>query len=130
MLTKKPPHTILLVDDDPLLLELGGELLGHLGYAVQTAADAYRALEAFQRLAAVDLVILDYQLPGMDGLQLLQELRRRDAGVRVLVASGFLSAQEAARLERSGVQGIIYKPYRLAELQQRIQGVLPPGPGD
>ena len=124
MVAKKPPPTILLVDDDPLIRQLGRELLEHLGFEVKTAAEATLALEVFHRLAGVDLVILDYQLPGMDGYQLFQELRRRDAGVRVLMASGFLSAQEAARLQHSGVLGIIYKPYRLAELQQRIQAAL------
>ncbi len=84
---EKPPRTILLVDDDPLILELGRELLEHLGYRVETASDAAQALEVFQRQGA-DLVILDYRLPGMDGYQLLQELRALDAGVRVLVATG------------------------------------------
>ena len=130
MVAKKPPPTILLVDDDPLIRQLGRELLEHLGFAVTTAAEASRALEVFHRQAGVDLVILDYQLPGMDGYQLFQELRRRDARVRVLVASGFLSPQEAARLRHSGVQGIIYKPYRLAELRQRIQTALSSAPGD
>lgn len=120
---ENPPRTILLVDDDPLILELGRELLEHLGYRVETASDAAQAIEVFQRQGA-DLVILDYQLPGMDGYQLLQELRTLDAGVRVLVASGFLSDREATRLRAGGVQGIIYKPFRLVELQRQIDEAL------
>ena len=119
----KPPRTILLVDDDPLILELGRELLEHLGYRVKTVSDAAQALEVFQR-QGVDLVLLDYQLPGLDGYQLLQELRILDARVRVLVASGFLSDREATRLREAGVQGIIYKPFRLAELQRQIEAAL------
>ena len=95
-----------------------------------TAADAPQALEVFHRLGRVDLVILDYHLPGMDGHQLFQKLKGLDAGVRVLMASGFLSIREAARLRQSGVQGIIYKPFRLVELQQRIQAVMGTAPGD
>ena len=45
-----PPRTILLVDDDPLIRQLGRELLEHLGYRVETASDAAQALEIFQRL--------------------------------------------------------------------------------
>ena len=119
----KPPRTILLVDDDPLILELGRELLEHLGYRVETASDAAQALEVFQRQGA-DLVIMDYRLPGMDGYQLLQELRALDAGVRVLVATGQLSPQEAARLRAGGVRGIIYKPFRLEELQRQLEAAL------
>ena len=120
---EKPPPTILLVDDDPLILELGRELLEHLGYRVETASDAVPALEVFQRQGA-DLVLMDYRLPGMDGYQLLQELQALDAGVRVLVATGQLSPQEAARLRAGGVRGIIYKPFRLEELQRQLEAAL------
>lgn len=120
---EKPPFTILLVDDDPVILELGRELLQHLGYRVETASDAAQALEVFQK-QGVDLLILDYRLPGMDGYQLFQELRALDAGVRVLVATGLLSPQEVTRLWEGGVRGIIYKPFRLAELQRQIEAAL------
>ncbi len=129
-MARKPPPTILLVDDDPLIRKLGRELLENLGFAVKTAAEPYSALEVYRRLPGVDLVIMDYQLPGMDGCQLLEELRRLDARVRVLVASGFLAPRETARLRQSGVQGIIYKPYRLTELRQRIQAALAAASGD
>ena len=123
-------RTILLVDDDPLIRQLGGELLEHLGFRVATAGDAPQALEAFHRLEGADLVILDYQLPGMDGYQLFQELKGLDAGVRVLMASGFLSPQEVARLRQSGVQGIICKPFRLVELQPLLQALMGTAFGD
>ena len=119
----KLPITILLVDDDLLILDLGRELLEHLGYRVETASDAAQALEVFQRQGA-DLVLLDYRLPEMNGYQLFQELRALDAGVRVLVATGLLSPQEAARLRAAGVRGIIYKPFRLEELQRQIEAAL------
>ena len=82
-----------------------------------------QALEVFQRQGA-DLVIMDYRLPGMDGYQLLQELQALDAGVRVLVATGHLSPQEATRLRAGGVRGIIYKPFRLEELQRQLEAAL------
>ncbi|MCL4500922.1 MAG: response regulator [Deltaproteobacteria bacterium] len=120
---EKSNLTILLVDDDPVILELGRELLTHLEYRVETASDAAQALEAFQK-QRTDLVLLDYQLPGMDGYQLFQKLRALDAGVKVLIASGFLSERQVARLREGGVRGIIYKPFRLAELQRQIQAAL------
>ena len=128
--TKKMlPGNILLVDDDPLIRKLGRELLECLGYAVATAADAPRALTAFQRLPGVDLVILDYHLPGPNGYELLKELKGLDTGVRVLMITGFISKREAARLEASGIEGIIYKPFRLAELKRKIHAVLGKTPG-
>jgi len=124
------PQTILLVDDDPLIRRLGGELLEHLGFRVATAADAPQALEVFHRLGKVDLVILDYHLPGIKGHRLFQKLKGLDAGVRVLMASGFLSIREATRLRQSGVQGIICKPFRLMELQPLLQAIMGTGFGD
>lgn len=126
---QKTPQTVLLVDDDPLILELGRELLEHLGFRVATAGDVPQALALFQSSAGVDLAILDYHLVGGDGYQLLQQLRSLDAGVPVLIATGFLAKGEVARLKKGGVQGIIYKPFRLTELQQSIRAALAAGPG-
>jgi DNA-binding response OmpR family regulator len=118
------PPLILLVDDDPLIRSLGKELLEHLGYEVEVTQDGREALEFYRRLGKVDLVILDYYLPDRDGLQVLQDLLTLDPGVRVLMASGFFSAQEVDRIKDTGAAGFIYKPYRLAELENRIRLVL------
>jgi two-component system cell cycle sensor histidine kinase/response regulator CckA len=118
------PPLILLVDDDPLIRSLGRELLEHLGFAAEVARDGGEALELFRRLGRVDLVILDICLPDRDGLQVLQDLQALDPGVRVLVASGYFSSQEVARIKEMGAAGFIYKPYRLAELENRIRLVL------
>lgn len=126
---EKPPITILLVDDDPLIRRLGKELLEHLGYRVATAADGPEALRWYQGAGPADLVILDYHLPGMDGCRVLQELSSLDAGVRVLMASGTFSSQEVALFQEGGAVGLIYKPYRLTELDRRIKAVLAGEPG-
>jgi two-component system cell cycle sensor histidine kinase/response regulator CckA len=122
-MTRKSPVTILLVDDDPLIRTLGQELLESLGYRVATAGDGPEARQVCRRLGAVDLVILDYSLPGAEGGQVLRELAVAE-GLRVLVASGFFSPQDAARLRKMGAAGLICKPFRLAELQERIREVL------
>jgi len=123
-MTRKLPLTILLVEDDPLIRSLGQELLEHLGYRVAAAGDGVEALAAYQELGGADLVILDYYLPGQDGYQVLQEFKARDPGVRVLVASGFLAPKEAARLKKGGAVGLINKPYRVTELERRIEQAL------
>lgn len=115
---------ILLVDDDPVIRSLGQEFLQLLDYRVEVAQNGQEALEIFRRLGQVDLVILDYCLPGRDGLQVLQDLQALDPGVRVLLASGYFSSQEVARIQEMGAKGFIYKPYRLSELQDRIRLVL------
>jgi two-component system cell cycle sensor histidine kinase/response regulator CckA len=121
---KKNPTTILLVDDDPLIRGLGQELLEHLGYKVETAGDGSEALKKFQGMERVDLVLLDYWLPGQNGCEVLKEFKLLDKRARVLVASGFLSSQDMASIKKEGASGMINKPYRLQDLQHRIKAVL------
>jgi two-component system cell cycle sensor histidine kinase/response regulator CckA len=121
---RKPSPTILLVDDDPLIRGLGRELLEHLGYRVETAGDGAEALKKYQKLKQVDLILLDYYLPDKNGRQLLKDFKALDARARVLMASGFFSFQEAVRLKDEGALGLIYKPYRLTDLEHRIQSAL------
>jgi two-component system, cell cycle sensor histidine kinase and response regulator CckA len=128
-MVKKRPPTILLVDDDPLILGLGQELLEHLGYRVETAGDGSEALKKFQGLGRVDLVVLDYCLPDQNGCEVLKEFKILDKRARVLVASGFLSSQDMASLKAEGALGLISKPYRLRDLQHRIKAVLAGGSG-
>ena len=123
-MTTEPTPTILLVDDDPLIRNLGRELLENMGYRVETAADGAEALEKYRRLKRVDLVLLDYFLPDKNGRQVLKDFKALDARARVLMASGFFSFQEAARLKDEGALGLIYKPYRLTDLEHRIQSAL------
>jgi two-component system cell cycle sensor histidine kinase/response regulator CckA len=123
-MAKKLPPLILLVDDDPLIRDLGRELLEHLGYRVETAGDGSEALKKFQGIKRVDLVVLDYYLPGQTGREVLREFKILNKRARVLVASGFLSSQDMAGLKAEGALGLINKPYRLTDLQHRIKAVL------
>jgi two-component system cell cycle sensor histidine kinase/response regulator CckA len=123
MMTKSAT-TILLVDDDPLIRGLGQELLEHMGYRVETAGNGAEALEKYKKLGQVDLVLLDYFLPDKNGRQVLKDFKALDARARVLMASGFFSFQEAATLKDEGALGLIYKPFRVTDLEHRIQSAL------
>ena len=119
-----PGISILLVDDDPLIRSLGRELLEHLGFRVETAQDGPEALQCYRRQPRIDLVILDYNLPGHTGLEVLQKLKDLDSQARVLVASGDFSPQLLKLLQEGGAAGFIHKPFRVWELETRIKMVL------
>ena len=123
-MTNQAGPTILLVDDDPLIRGLGRELLENLGYRVETAADGAEALQKYRQMGGADLVVLDYFMPGLNGGQVLREFKTLDTRARVLVASGLVSSQQAARLKEQGALGLIHKPYRLTELANRIRAML------
>lgn len=119
-----PLPTILLVDDDPLILANGKELLEIMGYRVSTAGDGTEAVQVFLSLGKVDLVILDYHLPYQNGLKVLQKLKALKPEVRVLMASGYFSNDDVARLRENRASGLIYKPYRVSALEALICRVL------
>lgn len=121
---KKLTIQILLVDDDPHIRLLGQEFLEKLGYDVETAGEGGEVLEKVQQGQFPDLVILDFQLPGMSGLEVCRQLKTLDPGVKVLVASGFFSAREIEELRAGGAVGFLHKPFRLRELRSRIEEIL------
>jgi CheY-like chemotaxis protein len=121
---RRPPIRILLVDDDLYIRSLGKELLESLGYEVETAANGEEVLEKFHQGRPWDLVILDYHLPGMSGLEVVQRLKALSPGPEVLMASGFFSHHDREALTAGGARGFLDKPFRLKELRARIEEVL------
>jgi two-component system, cell cycle sensor histidine kinase and response regulator CckA len=119
------PKVVLLVDDDPQFLSLGQELLAYLGYQPLAASNGDQALEVFQQWQQeIDLVILDFYLPRIDGYQLLHQLQTIAPQVRVIVASGFFGQAEIEKFQQAGVAGMIHKPFRAQQLQAEIFRVL------
>ena len=118
--------TILHVEDDPSLQKLVRAALERLGtYAVHTAADGFQAIER-ARAAAPDLVLLDLDLPGMDGVATLAALRAleglKDVPALFLTATGDPAVRE--RLVQAGASAVLGKPFRPRELLLVIERVL------
>jgi two-component system response regulator MprA len=113
---------ILVVDDDPEILDLLSRGLKFEGYDVRTAADGPAALVAFKQ-EAPDLVLLDVMLPGMDGIEVCREMRKvRDTPVLMLTAKDAVS-DKIAGLD-SGADDYVVKPFVFDELLARIRAHL------
>jgi two-component system, response regulator, stage 0 sporulation protein F len=126
---KTPVARILLVDDDPHIRSLGQEILEKLGYIVKTAETGEEVLAKFHQDRSLDLVILDYHLPGIDGLEVIRRLKKAYPETEVLVASGFFSNGEKEQLMAGGAIGFLTKPFRMGELKSRIEEALGGQPG-
>ncbi len=114
--------TILVVDDEPLLRRIAQKLLQKLGYHVLEASSGRKALEIFREKGReIDLVLLDLIMPGLSGLQTLEQLRAIDPGVPVLICSG-CDDSEAQELP-SGVN-FLPKPFPLELLSQKVSEAL------
>ncbi len=118
-------ETLLLVDDEETIRELGGQLLEGVGYRVMNAASGEEALESYQGVQGqVDMVILDLGMPGMGGNKCLKELLALDPHLKVLIASGYSAEGNIKDLLRKGAAGYIVKPFKRVDLLNTVRTVL------
>jgi PAS domain S-box-containing protein len=119
------PFTILFVDDEPEMLELGAMALEQKGFTVLTAGDGLDAVELFKtRTGEIDCVLLDLCMPRMDGVETLMELRRVKPGIPAILASGYAEQELRTRLTGQEVGAIIEKPYNFADLAAKLRKLL------
>jgi CheY-like chemotaxis protein len=117
----KGSETILLVDDEDVIRELGENILGSLGYTVLLASDGDQALKTFEEYRNdIDLVILDLVMPGMDGKETCTRLKDLSPEVKVLISSGYSKEMQQQGLPGDGVR-FIQKPFKIADLSQAIR---------
>jgi CheY-like chemotaxis protein len=114
-------ETLLLVEDNPMVLELGEILLSGLGYTVLSAADGVEALATFQAHSGIALVLTDAIMPRMGAAALIPALRALDPEIRVLVATGYAPDEIQHSLESSGVAGYVRKPFSQADLATAVR---------
>ena len=116
---------ILLVDDDQAIRHLGRQFLERFGYRVCEAPDGEGALNTLRQTPpTIDLVILDLNMPGMGGASCLEELRRHNAHLPVLIASGHAPDRTSQATLNRLAQGFIGKPYELKTMLQVVRETL------
>jgi len=116
---------VLLVDDEPLLRDLGKDLLEDLGYRVYLAENGAQALELYEsHQDDIALVLLDMIMPKMGGKETLQRLVERYPAVIVLITSGFHREENQDLLQNLGAKGFIQKPYRRTDLGKAVAAAL------
>ena len=115
----------MVVDDEAPIRKLVQQHLTPAGYSVIPAADGASALRIYREAAdRPKLIILDVGMPGMDGWECLEQLRRFDSTVKVLLATGYARDEFIARANRLGAAGIVFKPYKQGELAKRVREIL------
>src|SRR5208283_2414065 len=120
-------ETILLVDDEAIIRNLGRTILQRYGYHVLLAEDGQEAVRVYSReRQRIDLVILDLTMPRLSGRDTLRQLLQINPQVRVLFSSGY-SSEQMTDAEKEGVQGFVNKPYRPQDLAQTVRAVLDQG---
>jgi len=121
----KGTGTILLIDDEKMILDVGRELLEELGYTVLSALSGREALDIFQKNSdKIDLVIMDMIMPGMGGGETFDRLRAINPNIKVLLSSGYSVNGQASKILHRGCDGFIQKPFNLNQLAEKIGKIM------
>ena len=118
-------ETVLLVDDEDLVIDVGEQVLERLGYTVLVARSGYDALTVYeQNRNRIDLVILDLVMPEMSGSEAYDRLKTLDPDITVLLSSGYSLNEQANEILARGCNGFIQKPFSMSKLSQKLREVL------
>jgi len=118
-------ETILLVDDEEMIVEIGNEILSKLGYSALLARSGPEALNIYREMSdAIDLVILDMIMPGMSGKETYEALKTLNPRVKILLSSGYSMKDQATRILENGCDGFIQKPFSIKDLSHKMREIL------
>ncbi len=122
-------ETVLLVDDEEMILDVGQEILKTLGYKVILAKSGKEAIELVSKAQGTvpsvpDLVILDMIMPDMEGGKVYDKLKEANPDIKVLLLSGYSIKGRASEIMERGCNGFIRKPFKINDLSQKIREIL------
>jgi two-component system, cell cycle sensor histidine kinase and response regulator CckA len=117
--------TLLIVDDEELVLEVGASMLEKLGYTVLKAHSGTEAVDIFKaHQDKIKMVILDIIMPDMGGGAVFEKIKPINPGVKVLLSSGYSVDGQAIELLEAGCDGFMQKPFTMEELSKKIGQIL------
>ena len=118
-------ETILLVDDEKMIVEMAKEMISRQGYTVVALTDSLKALELVQRFPdRFDLVISDQTMPNLTGGELAERLLKNHPDLPIILCSGYSSKMDEARALEIGVSAFAQKPLKRKEILNLIRDVL------
>jgi two-component system cell cycle sensor histidine kinase/response regulator CckA len=121
----KGTGTILLIDDEEMIIKVGEELLKELGYKVIAARSGDEAIQIYERNAdKIDLVVMDMIMPGMGGGETFDRLKAINPAIKALLSSGYSINGQASKILERGCDGFIQKPFNINQLSEKIQGII------
>jgi len=115
--------SLLIVDDEPSILQSLGGLLSDEGFEVTTAANGYEALKTIE-VESPDLVLLDIWMPGIDGIETLKEIKKKSPNIQVIIITGHGTIETAVKATKLGAFDLIEKPLSIDKVIVAINNAL------
>ncbi|MBN1932439.1 MAG: response regulator [Desulfobacterales bacterium] len=117
--------TILLVDDEAMILDVSAQMLRRFGYSVIEVCSGKEAIEVYkENNAKIDMVILDIVMPDIGAAETYDKLKEIDPNVKVLLSSGYSIEGKASEIMKRGCKGFIQKPFNMEQLSKKISEIL------
>jgi nitrogen-specific signal transduction histidine kinase/CheY-like chemotaxis protein len=121
----KGTGTILLIDDEDMIIDTGEQLLKELGYSVLIARSGSDAIEVYKHNhKTIDLVVMDMIMPGMGGGDAFDRLKEINPEAKVLLSSGYSINGQATKIIERGCDGFIQKPFNMKQLSEKIHNII------
>ena len=121
----KGTETVLLVDDEDMIIDVGEGFLKNLGYNVLLARSGKEAIEIYEKNKdKIDIVILDMIMPEMGGRETYDRMKEINPDIKVLLSSGYSINGQASEILERGCDGFIQKPFNMKELSQGVREIL------
>jgi nitrogen-specific signal transduction histidine kinase/CheY-like chemotaxis protein len=118
-------ETVLLIDDEEMIIDVGCGLLQELGYTVIPARSGQEALDIYrERHAGIDIIVMDMIMPGMGGGEAFDRLKQINPQAKVLLSSGYSINGQASQIMERGCDGFIQKPFNLQQLSTKLRQIL------
>ena len=118
-------QTVLLVDDEEIVVGVGRQMLERLGFAVLTATTRQEALDIYKtHKDRIGLVVLDMVMPGMGAGDTRDELHAIDPAIKVLLSSGYGVDKQISEVLQRGCRGFIQKPFNMQALSEKVGEIL------
>jgi CheY-like chemotaxis protein len=117
--------TILLIDDEEIVINISEMMLKKLGYRVLKAHSGYEGLQLFEEnKSKIDLIISDFEMPQMNGKEVMDRLRKIDPQIKVMLSSGALTDSDEKEVMNEGFNGFIKKPYNMNTLCAKMAEIV------
>lgn len=117
--------TILLIDDEEIVINTSEMMLKRIGYSVLTAHNGSEGLQVFKKnKSKIDLVISDHDMPNMNGKEVMDKLREIDPQIKIMLSSGGLTDVDEKDIMNQGFNGFIKKPYNLNTLFEKTTEII------